>query len=324
MDLPGGGTTDAGPIEATAQVGPSGPTGARGYYATRDKPANTSQPRAATHTQPTGSASPGPTVPGPATGGKPSGRRGVAIDWRRGGTSKGLLTIAWTYPVREAVDSPNNTVTAQPLTFDEALAAVAGDDPRPLLVLRECERCRGTDHALLSDLDDEQTALMTQWFHCVKLPPNVLETRQPFRVLFSHAQSSPQCQGKWTPHLFLCSRDGSNLTVFSGAQSQPDVWAAMFTLIEQHYATDAHRVVRDLRAALSRFDELDEKERACKLRLAAEQDKNGADTERAKHCLAELEAVRNEREVLLARERLLAKLTLRPAAAAAPAAEAGK
>lgn len=322
MDLPGGGT-DAAAIDPGPK-GPSGPTGMPGY--TRGKPTATSQPGTGTaiHRQPTGGPSPGPSVPGAATAGRPTGKRGVAIDWRRGATSKGLLTIDWTYPVGDAVDSPNNTVTAHPLTFAEALAAVAGDDPRPLLVLRECEHCVGTDHGLLSDLDDEQTALMTRWFHCVKLPPSVLEPRHPFRALFNPELSKQQGQARWTPHLFICSRDGSNLTAFSGAQSQPDVWAAMFALIELQYATDAHKVVRELRATLSRFDELDAKETACKQRLAAEQDKNGADTERAKHCLAELEAVRNEREVLLARERLLIKLAPRPAAAASPAAEAGK
>ena len=60
--------------------------------------------------------------------------------------------------------------------------------------MRECERCKGTDHALLSrSLDNEQTVLLTHWFHCVKLPPNVLEAKHPL------------------PNMFLRTKDGERL-----------------------------------------------------------------------------------------------------------------
>ena len=62
------------------------------------------------------------------------------------------------------------------LSREEAVKKIAGTDPRPLLVVRECNLCRGANHALLSHkLDNERTLLLTQWFHCVKLRPNVLD-----------------------------------------------------------------------------------------------------------------------------------------------------
>src|SRR5580765_468423 len=317
MDNPGLGS-DAGPLPA-APPGPSGPSSAP--RASRSPSTVVTNPATVTH-RPTSGAPPASSgsTPGATTGSKPPARRGSPFDLRRGATSKSLLSIAWTYPVPETPSAPNGTVAAHPLTLEEALAFIAGDDPRPLLVLRECERCRGTDHALLiGDLDNEQTKLLTQWFHCVKLPPNVLEERHPLRVLFR-----PEHQGEWIPHLFLCDRDGSNRTAMSGGQSQTEVWAAMYAQLERNYDTDARKVVKDLRVMLSRFDELDAREKQCRQRLAAEEEKNGAATEKAQRCVAELTAVQSERRVLLAKEKALRTLAPKPAVAPPPAAEAGR
>ena len=62
------------------------------------------------------------------------------------------------------------------LSREDAFKVIAGNDPRPLLVLRECKVCNGTDDALLKGgIDNERTFLLSRWFHCVKLPVDVLE-----------------------------------------------------------------------------------------------------------------------------------------------------
>ena len=78
----------------------------------------------------------------------------------RGPSAQTILTLDWDYAVYEAPtkDADGRTVAQrkkEALSVEAALAYLAGDDPRPLLVLRECKVCNGTDDALLStgDLD---------------------------------------------------------------------------------------------------------------------------------------------------------------------------
>jgi hypothetical protein len=78
--------------------------------------------------------------------------------------------MVWDYPVYEPPkqDKEGRTVAKvarQALPADKALAFIAGDDPRPLLVMRECKVCNGTDDALLSrgNIDNEKTILLSRW-----------------------------------------------------------------------------------------------------------------------------------------------------------------
>src|SRR5262245_57154135 len=157
---------------------------------------------------PAGPAAPGPTSPGPAAG--PAGPgfhgRGMALTFHRGRSAKERLQIDWTYPVWKPKAGPTDGATTfaaeieHALPLDEAFAWIASDAHRPLLVLRECDLCKGTDHALLSrTLDNEQTVLLTHWFRCVKLPTNVLDSKHPFAALFRNGQT-----GDHLPHLFFC------------------------------------------------------------------------------------------------------------------------
>src|SRR4029077_14708442 len=172
----------------------------------------------------------GASAPGAANAGR---RGGIALDLRRGKTSKEQLKIEWAYPVwkpDDRTDSAATTVAAQSehaLPLAVAFAWVAGTDRRPLLILRECEKCKGTDHALLSStLDNEQTVLLTKWFHCVKLPPNVLEANHPFTALFARTK-----EGERLPHLFFCDPDGGNKVALPGDQTQTETWDVMFSFL---------------------------------------------------------------------------------------------
>jgi len=237
------------------------------------------------------------------------------------------LLIDWTYPVWEPKQSaPGVTVavmTEHALPLEEAYALIAGADPRPLLVLRECEHCKGTDHALLGrDLDNEQTILLTHWFRCVRLPPNVLERQHPFFNLFERQQD-----GARVPHVFLCSHDGSNKVTLPVDQTQTRVWETLFSVLEREYVGDAKRAVKELRVLLGKFDKVDAMEAELNVSLAQEVDKNGLESEKAKRLQGEILNLQKDRKTLLAKEKQIRSLAQRqPAAehAVVASSDAGK
>lgn len=249
---------------------------------------------------------------------------GIAIDFRRGKTAKKLLEIAWVYPVWKPVDAPmptdGRTVVQQverALPVEQAYQLVTDGDRRPVLILRECDRCKGTDHALLSrTLDNEQTVMLAHWFRCVKLPPNVLTENHPFYNLFKRTK-----EGERIPHLFFVDPDGSNKAELPGDQPQTQLWDTMFSYLERCYAEDAKTAIKDLRQLMSQFDKLDAEEQLIKGRLDKELEKNGPDSPKVKKFEADLSKLAKEREKLVAQEKSLRDLALKamPAAAGAGA-----
>jgi hypothetical protein len=120
---------------------------------------------------------------------------------------------------------------------------------KPLLVLRECTLCKGTEHALFDRrLNNEKTKLLCDWFYCVKLPPKVMNAKHPFRNVFKKEKP---------PHLFISSSDGSNLTEFTGMQSQAELQKAMIDLIQQSYQKKPLPAVKAMLRFLSDFDNHD-------------------------------------------------------------------
>ncbi len=133
----------------------------------------------------------------------------------------------------------------------EAFHYIAGNDPRPLLVLRECPVCNGTDDALLSkDADNERTFLLSGWFHCVKLPVDVLEPSHPFYELFGH--DDPE-------HLFVCMPDGSGKNKLESQSSRTELWDAMGQVLSSSYKKDPQPVVKLVAKSLDRLDVIDER-----------------------------------------------------------------
>lgn len=272
-------------------------------------------------------------APTPAAGG--GGGGGIPLDFRRGKTSKRLLEITWVYPVYKPVtgggSAPSGQTSAvqieRALPVEQAFAYVADGDKRPLLILRECERCKGTDHALLSrSLDNEQTVLLTQWFRCIKLPPNVLDEKHPFANLW--AREKP---GDRIPHLFFADPDGSNRRELPGDQPQSELWTTMLSYLDRCYAESAKEALKEMRQLLSQYDKLDIDEQAIKVRIDKETEKNGPRSPRLKDFDADLAKVEKARTKLRAREKELRELALRDmplpdkqskAKAAAPAAPA--
>jgi hypothetical protein len=255
---------------------------------------------------------------------------GIPLDFRRGKTAKKLLEIEWVYPVWKPVDAPidpskpQHTVVKQverALPLEQAYELVTDGDMRPVLILRECERCKGTDHALLSQtLDNEQTVLLTHWFRCVKLPPNVLTENHPFYNLFKRTK-----EGEKIPHLFFCDPDGSNRSELPGDQPQSQLWQAMFGYLDRCYSENAKEALKELRQVLGQFDRIDGEEVGLKGRLDKEIEKHGPESPKIKKLEAELAKCAKDREKLVARLGELRELALKtmPPTSSAPA-EAGK
>ncbi|MEO6597363.1 MAG: hypothetical protein ABIP94_21685, partial [Planctomycetota bacterium] len=258
-----------------------------------------------------GSSGPrGGATPGVPTGGSRGG--GIALDFRRGKTAKEMLEIKWVYPMWKPADtgpSDGRTVAVQverALPLEQAYALVTEGDRRPLLILRECERCKGTDHALLSrSLDNEQTVLLTHWFRCIKLPTNVLKQDHAFFNLFKREKD-----GERIPHLFFADPDGSNKQELPGDQPQTVLWNTMFGYLERCYAESAKEAIKELRQVLSQYDKLDEQELLVKGRMASEGEKNGPDSPKLKKLEADLAKVGKQREKLKTRELELRDLAL--------------
>ena len=193
------------------------------------------------------------------------------------------------------------------LPAEQAFAYVADGDKRPLLILRECERCKGTDHALLSrSLDNEQTVLLTQWFRCIKLPPNVLDEKHPFANLWKREK-----EGDRIPHLFFADPDGGNRRELPGDQPQSELWTTMLSYLDRCYAESAKEALKEMRQLLSQYDKLDIDEQAIKVRIDKETEKNGPRSPRLKDFDADLAKVEKARTKLRAREKELRELALR-------------
>ena len=226
-----------------------------------------------------------------------------------------MLEIAWVYPVWKPVDDQRSgsgsgtsaAMAERALPIEQAYELVTDGDKRPVLILRECDRCKGTDHALLSrSLDNEQTVLLTHWFRCVKLPTNVLTEKHPFYNLFKREK-----EGDRIPHLFFVDPDGANKKELPGDQPQTVLWETMLTYLERCYAESAKAAIKELRQLLSQYDKLDAEEQLIRGRLDKEIEKNGPDSPKVKKFEADLLKVAKEREQLAAKEKELRDLALR-------------
>jgi hypothetical protein len=216
----------------------------------------------------------------------------------RGRTAKQLLELDWDYPVYVPAAGP--TRVGGPLSRELAFEHLADGDARPLLVLRECNACAGTNRALLtSDAPNDRTLVLARWFHCIKLPPDVLEPSNAFRNVFA---------GEHPAHLFLSLADGSQTIDLDGRQSQNELWEAMTTTLRAAYAKDAAASLKELVALLDGFDRVDAEVSRLEAELQQTLERRGAKVPRVAELQQALKAVCVERARLLAREQELRDL----------------
>jgi hypothetical protein len=194
----------------------------------------------------------GAVASGPGTGG--AGGAGPYTPNPRGPTSRVELKIDWQFPTYEekVAKDDGRTVAKRArhaLTVEEAFKYLAGDDRRPMLILRECLKCNGTDDALMTrKQDNERTLLMSRWFHCIKLPPDVLAEDHPFHALFASEKPG---------HLFFARWDGTVRKDLTGQQSRAELWDLMQSYLASEYDKGIDGSLKELLSLLDRFDRID-------------------------------------------------------------------
>ena len=272
-----------------------------------------------------GPSSGGGSLPAPPPAGLPPRAKGPASAGAyttipRGPTSREELKIAWQYPtyVEKSSAAQGETRALQvrhALTPTQAFAFLAGDDRRPLLVLRECLRCNGTDDALMNrDEDNERTLLMSRWFHCVKLPPDVLSEDQPFHALFA---------GENPGHLFVAHWDGSGRKDLSGQQSRSELWALLGAFLDAEYEKSCDGALKGLRAVLDHLDKTDSELDLVQERIDALIEKGQADSAKARQLRAEQAELESARAEARAAALKLSDCKLRPASPPSESAPGG-
>lgn len=274
-----------------------------------------------------GGGAPGSTAgpAGPATGGVgPSGAgagAGATLPTTHGKTASKLLKMDWNYPVFQVKPSqtsaPAGTTVAQAveraLPEKEAFLYIAGDDRRPLLVLRECKTCNGTDKALLSTSEDNaRTFVMARWFRCVKLPEHVLEKTHAFHTLFDEEHP---------PHLFLASWDGADPVMLKGDQSRTELWDAMHAVLKRSYERDAKSATAEIEKIIAQYDVLDGRLELLRKQIEQLAEDEGAKSSKMKALQKDLDKARKDLDLLMQREKQASDLGLKleKEAAASPA-----
>ena len=237
-----------------------------------------------------------------------AGGPAVPVTTYRGPTAKTLLDIDWQYPVYTPPENKDGEATSakairRALSREEALRYIAGDDPRPLLVLRECKVCNGTDDALLKGgTENEKTYLLSTWFHCVKLPVDVMEEDHPFHNLFLQDE---------TEHLFVCSVDGSNHDPLESQTSRVELWDSMRALLAQEYKSKPDKALKAIAKLLDQMDRVD----GTWNRLQRERDQileeDGPDSRKLPKLEKEIAKVDNERKALIKKVEKASKLELK-------------
>jgi hypothetical protein len=237
----------------------------------------------------------------------------------RGPSARDVLRLSWEYPVFSPPEAaaPDGRTTSKALrsalSAEDAFAYLAGDDPRPLLVLRECFVCNGTDDALLSrGVDNEKTFLFSRWFHCVKLPPDVLEDDHPFRNLFPGGKAE---------HLFMATRDGALRIPLESERSRTELWSSMVKVLSADYRSDPARSVAEIQGLLDDLDAVDQRIAELQTRMDELLESEGPGARKLDKVQKQLGDARTKRDELLGQVTKAAKLELEDATAGEPAGE---
>ncbi|MFN0008891.1 MAG: hypothetical protein ACKVXR_13400 [Planctomycetota bacterium] len=182
---------------------------------------------------------------------------------------------------------------------------IAGNDPRPLLVVRECKVCNKTDDALLRPgAQNERTILLSRWFHCVKVPVDVLQPDHPFNALFPDTKSE---------HLFVSGTDGSAKIPLESSTSRVELWASMTKTLASAYAKDPSGSMKDITRVLDKLDLLDERVHGLEHSRNNLLETSGKlDTRKLKKLDGEIETVRKEIEKSLETIDRLSRYDLKP------------
>ncbi len=186
------------------------------------------------------------------------------------------------------------------LDVQEALEALRGDDPRPLLILRECEGCKNKEgDRLKRTLRDERFLLAMPWFHCVKLGNDAMDPDQPYSKLFT---------GSIPPHVVLSTWDGKRIINVSRA-GQKECWQSMQKVLRLSYKQSATKAMKGLTKLLEKYDALDLREQGLKEQLAHKEERGLK--RRAKELRKDILEVGQDRDKVIEKEKKLYDLGFR-------------
>ncbi len=193
----------------------------------------------------------------------------------------------------------------KPLSREAALLAIAGTDPRPLLVLRECARCNKTDDALLQPgVDNEKVMFLARWFHCVRLPIDVVAPDHPFHELFP---------GEASEHLFVTTVDGACKIALESDTSRTKLCAAMTEVLASSYAKDPEPLYKDLHVYGDQLDALDTEARDLAAARAKLMEARIPDAKKLAKLDAEIARVKKKVAEQMAAIEKASKIPLKPA-----------
>jgi hypothetical protein len=235
-----------------------------------------------------------------------------------------MLKLQWDLAVYQETVEPKSDATGvraarTALPREKAMRVIAGADPRPLLVLRECARCNKTDDALLTPgYDNEKVLFLARWFHCVKLPIDVVAEDQPFHALFPSNDAE---------HLFVTTADGALRVPLESDTSRTELCAALTRVLCQTYKKDPGTLFKDLHALADQLDVLDarikvlEDKKADLMESRGAGSKGGDQKKKLEKLETEIAALQKEVADKIAAFEKGAKIELKPAP---PAKEAAK
>lgn len=228
----------------------------------------------------------------------------------RQSTSTEILDVDWDYPVADKFadeygKGPTRARRARlALPADDAFAKIAKEDPRPLLILRECTKCKGTEHALFSRrLNNEKTKLLLHWFHCVKLPPEVAKANHPFHKVFTREKGA-------MPHLFISTTDGATRVDFDGSQPQTVLQKELVRLIDISYEKKPVPAIKAMMKFLSQFDMFDLREAELVQMLDKAREKHGYKSPKVKKLQAKIAMVKKDKAAAMKRAKAVCDLKL--------------
>jgi len=230
----------------------------------------------------------------------------------RGNTARKDLEIDWNYPVfvpKAVTGATGERYAGQQVALDseEVYELFAGDDRRPMLVLREFPTFDDPGNAKLTKkLYTEDTVLLSHWFNCVRLPHHVTQLNHPFHNLFL---------GERPPQLFLADPAGKPVFPFDYTASSSDLEKDMIEVLDRYYEMSPARVLGDFRRMLNEFDKLEKRIQNLREDLDKAIEQKGPGSSKARRLMRDLERAEANLEELEKRRESLREIPLRQAAA---------
>jgi hypothetical protein len=229
---------------------------------------------------------------------------------KHGKTAKKTMKLQWDYPVfgfkKIKKEHENGTIAQsveRAVVRAVAFMDIAKGDLRPVLVLRECKLCNGTDDALLSSYEsNEDILLMVKWFHCVKLPQDVLRKTHSYHNLFPEEHP---------PHLFVSRHDGTDPIPLQGDLSRTELIKNLYEMLDMTYKNKAKPRVKELKKILYKYDMLDERIQRLEITIDDELEARGPKSKKIAKYRNQLNGAKKEMKSLKDQEEKLYKMDLK-------------